>query len=64
MKTWLPVLALSSLIAVPVSAGELRIDGFPDFNSHFDKVIPSYREDHPDTTITYQMNQLSDEPTW
>lgn len=57
------VLTCLATVAIPagaVSAAEIRLDGFPDFNNHLDKVIPVFAETRPDITVTYQMNNHGD----
>ncbi len=49
-----------AMIASSAMAGDVRLDGFPDFNSHLDKLIPSFAEKNPDIKITYQMNNHGD----
>ncbi len=49
-----------AILATPAVAGDVRFDGFPDLNSHLDKLIPSYSEKNPDTKVTYQMNNHGD----
>jgi len=45
---------------LPATAGDVRIDGFPDFNSHLDKQIPNFKKSSPDINVTYQMNNHGD----
>jgi len=61
MKTTLMagVTALA-LTAGPALAGEIRFDGFPDFNSHLDVLIPQFQAANPGTDVTYQMNNHGD----
>ena len=51
------ILAVAS---APAWAGDIRVDGFPDFNTHLDKQIPLFKEANPDTNVTYQMNNHGD----
>ena len=41
-------------------AGDVRVDGFPPFDTHFDKQIPIFNKAHPDIKVTYQMNDHGD----
>ena len=50
----------TAFAATPLMAGEVRIDGFPPFDTHFDKQVPLFNESQPDITITYQMNDHGD----
>ena len=50
----------TAFATVPVMAGEVRVDGFPPFDTHFDKQVPLFNESHPDITISYQMNDHGD----
>jgi len=59
-KLLLAATASIALLTTPTLAGDIRFDGFPDFNSHLDKLIPSYNAKNPDTKITYQMNDHGD----
>ncbi|WP_068315837.1 extracellular solute-binding protein [Polycladidibacter hongkongensis] len=60
MRKTLALGIAASLMAFSAQAGDIRLDGFPDFNSHLDKIIPVYQEDHADANITYQMNNHGD----
>ena len=59
-KLLLTCLASVAISASAASADEIRLDGFPDFNNHLDKVIPVFTETNPGITITYQMNNHGD----
>jgi len=61
MKTTLMagVTALA-LTAGPALAGEIRFDGFPDFNSHLDVLVPQFQAANPGTDVTYQMSNHGD----
>ena len=59
-KTLLAGIAALAIIATPSLAGDVRVDGFPDFNTHLDKQIPLFQEQNPDVTVTYQMNNHGD----
>ncbi|WP_102867073.1 ABC transporter substrate-binding protein [Pseudovibrio exalbescens] len=59
-KLLLAGLASVSLLGSSAQAGEVRFDGFPDFDSHLDILIPKYEATHPDVSISYQMNQHAD----
>ncbi len=48
------------MAAVPAYAQEIRVDGFPPFDTHFDKQVPIFNETSPDITVTYQMNSHGD----
>jgi len=50
----------TAFATAPVMAGEVRVDGFPPFDTHFDKQVPLFNESQPDITITYQMNDHGD----
>ena len=50
----------TAIAAVPAVAGDIRVDGFPPFDTHFDKQIPIFNESNPDIAITYQMNDHGD----
>jgi len=50
----------TAFAAAPLMAGEVRVDGFPPFDTHFDKQVPLFNESQPDITITYQMNDHGD----
>lgn len=53
--------ALTTIIAtVPAFADEIRVDGFPPFDTHFDKQVPLFNESMPDIAVTYQMNSHGD----
>jgi multiple sugar transport system substrate-binding protein len=41
-------------------AGDVRVDGFPPFDTHFDKQVPIFSESMPDINVTYQMNDHGD----
>lgn len=59
-KLLLAGIASLAILGTQAQAGDLRFDGFPDFNSHLDKLIPDYEKANPDVKITYQMNQHGD----
>ncbi|MDD7909278.1 MULTISPECIES: extracellular solute-binding protein [Pseudovibrio] len=59
-KYLLAGLATAALMGASAQAGDLRFDGFPDFDSHLEVLIPQFQESHPDINITYQMNQHAD----
>ena len=42
--TMAAVFVASSLSVLSVSAAEIRIDGFPDFDSHLNKILPDFQE--------------------
>ena len=46
--------------AAPAFAEPVRIDGFPDFDSHLDNQIPLFNEAHPETEVTYLMGNHGD----
>jgi len=50
----------SVMVAVPAYADEIRVDGFPPFDTHFDKQVPIFNQSVPDLAITYQMNSHGD----
>jgi len=50
----------TAIAAVPVMAGEIRVDGFPPFDTHFDKQVPLFNENLPDIAVSYQMNDHGD----
>lgn len=53
--------ALTTVIAaMPAFADEIRVDGFPPFDTHFDKQVPIFNESMPDITVSYQMNSHGD----
>ena len=53
--------ALTTIIAtVPAFADEIRVDGFPPFDTHFEKQVPLFNESMPDIAVTYQMNSHGD----
>ena len=49
-----------ALVTGPALAGEIRFDGFPDFNSHLDVLIPQFQAANPDVSVSYQMNDHGD----
>ncbi len=53
-------LASLVMLGASASADEIVFDGFPDFNSHLDVLIPDYEETHPGVSISYRMNQHGD----
>ena len=53
------VVAAALLFGV-ATAQELRFDGWPDFDSHLDVVIPGFESSHSDISVTYQMNNHGD----
>ncbi len=59
-KKLLAGLASLALLAAPAMAGDVRFDGFPDLDSHLDKLIPGYHAANPDVNVTYQMNNHGD----
>lgn len=59
-KTLLAGLASLALLTATSFAAEVRFDGFPDFDSHLDKLIPGYKTSNPGVDITYQMNNHGD----
>lgn len=59
-KTLLAGLASLALLTATSFAADVRFDGFPDFDSHLDKLIPGYKASNPDVDITYQMNNHGD----
>jgi len=38
----------TAFAAAPIMAGEVRVDGFPPFDTHFDKQVPLFNESQPD----------------
>ena len=52
--------ASAAVAVTPAMAGDVRVDGFPDFNTHLDKQIPLFKEQNPDVNVTYQMNNHGD----
>lgn len=53
--------ALTTVIAaVPAYAEDIRVDGFPPFDTHFDKQVALFNESMPDIAVTYQMNEHGD----
>ena len=53
--------AVTTLIAaVPAFAQEIRVDGFPPFDTHFDTQVPIFNENMPDIAVSYQMNSHGD----
>jgi len=50
----------AALTSTTAMAGDVRFDGFPDFNSHLDKILPEYSKVSPDVNVTYQMNNHGD----
>jgi len=53
-------IATVALAATPGFAAEIRVDGFPDFNTHLDKQIPIFQKANPDIKVTHQMNNHGD----
>lgn len=61
MKKTLAALAAStSLLATAAVAQDIRLDGWPDLDSHLDVVIPLFQAANPDINVTYQMNNHGD----
>lgn len=48
------------MTAIPAFADEIRVDGFPPFDTHFDKQVPIFNKSMPDIAVTYQMNDHGD----
>lgn len=59
-KTLLAGLTSLALLTSPTLAGDVRFDGFPDLDSHLDKLLPAYKAANPDVNVTYQMNNHGD----
>lgn len=55
-------LAVVMLLAPDLALGKtpLRIDGFPDYDSHFKLVIPEFMNANKDLDVTYIINQHED----
>ena len=59
---------VSALVTVLILSDELsaasqrtiRIDGFPDYDSHFKVVIPSFMNANPDLDVKYLINNHDD----
>ncbi|MES0864859.1 extracellular solute-binding protein [Ruegeria sp. SCPT10] len=51
---------LLAAMALPSLADGIRVDGFPPFDTHFDKQVNVFNEAHPDIAVTYQMNEHGD----
>ncbi len=57
------VLLSSLILPVAVSAAakkEIRIDGFPDYDSHFKVVVPELMKANPDLDVKYLINNHDD----
>jgi multiple sugar transport system substrate-binding protein len=50
----------TTLATAPVFAQEIRVDGFPPFDTHFDKQVPIFNTSNPDIAVSYQMNSHGD----
>ncbi|WP_068083090.1 extracellular solute-binding protein [Polycladidibacter stylochi] len=53
-------ISIATMFAFTAQSGELRFDGFPDLDSHLDKVIPVFEANNKDSKVSYQMNNHGD----
>ncbi|MGH1351172.1 MAG: ABC transporter substrate-binding protein [Methyloligellaceae bacterium] len=51
---------LSSLLYSPLMAGDVTIDAWPDFDSHFKDEFPKINKVHKDLKLKYRMNKHGD----
>jgi len=59
-RVWLAGILCATLSSTLAVAGDVRFDGFPDLNSHLDKILPDYAKVSPNVNVTYQMNDHGD----
>ncbi len=57
---YLAVTGCALLLTSTAFAADIRFDGWPDLDSHLDKVIPLYQAEHESQNVTYLMNNHGD----
>ena len=60
LRSVLATVAVSSLMAAPVMAQELRIEGWPDLDSHLNNVLPDFEASADGITVVQAMNNHGD----